>query len=83
MTFRRPKWSESAPRMGDPMNCSRAKTPTRTPYVCELRETSPPLNSFTSAGSTGMIRPKPSTCSTIVTKMKPTAGLRGGDMGRK
>src|SRR5579864_1086211 len=74
-TGRRPKRSESAPRMGEPKKFAMPKEKVTTPYqkawsACE------PVKLPTSAGSTGMIRPIATMSISAVSMMKGIAAVR-------
>ena len=75
--MRRPKRSESEPRMGEHRNCISAHAVPNMPYTLAARAVSPPMNCSTSRGSTGMMSPIASTSISTVTKMNATVARRG------
>ncbi len=74
-TGRRPKESESAPRIGEPKKFAMPKAKVTTPYQ-KAWSTCEPVNVPTHAGSTGMIRPIEIMSITAVNMMKGIAASR-------
>ena len=74
-TGRRPKRSESAPRIGEPKKLAMPKAKVTAPYqnACSVCE---PVKLPTSAGSTGMIRPIDTMSISTVTMMNGIAAVR-------
>ena len=76
ITGRRPKRSDNAPWIGAQKNWIAANMVLNTPIQYDAVEASPPTNSSTRCGSTGMITPNAITSISTVTKMKASAALR-------
>ena len=78
ITGRRPKRSESAPRIGEAKNCISAHTVPNSPVhlgpACAVSAALAKLT--TSRGSTGMMIPNASMSSATVMKMKRTVARR-------
>jgi len=81
ITGRRPKWSDSAPWIGEQKNCITMKAVANSPCHNVACAMSPPANDFSSCGSTGMIIPNARMSSSTVKKMKASAARRTGGAG--
>ena len=76
ITGRRPYLSDNAPWIGALKNCTSENANANSPVQYAAVEVSPPTNSCTRCGSTGMITPNASTSISTVMKMKTSAALR-------